>query len=104
MKVYALPAFALLVIWMVLVSVRSNGDALPLPYIPLLNPLDMMQLIIVMFMLGFWRQSRDLLDFTTEQNRLMLTAISAMAFLWVNMLVVRLFHQYFDIVFVAILA
>ncbi|MCW8956747.1 MAG: DUF2339 domain-containing protein, partial [Gammaproteobacteria bacterium] len=98
---FGMPMFALIVVWMVASSLNSNGDAMPLSYIPLFNPLDMMQLYMLVLMLRFWRSSRELLDLNAEQNRLMLIVTSAMAFLWINMLLVRIFHQFFDVAFIA---
>ncbi|MFW2374795.1 MAG: DUF2339 domain-containing protein, partial [Gammaproteobacteria bacterium] len=96
-----MPMFALIVLWMVAGSLTSNGDAMPLSYIPLFNPLDMMQLLMLVLMFRFWRASRHWLQLNAEQNRVMLAIISAMAFLWINMLVVRIFHQYFEVAFIA---
>lgn len=98
---FGMPMFALIVLWMVASSLNSNGDAMPLSYIPLFNPLDLMQLFMLVLMLRFWRSSCQILNLNAEQNRLMLIVTSAMAFLWINMLVVRIFHQYFDVAFIA---
>lgn len=98
---FGMPMFALIVLWMVASSLNSNGDAMPLTYIPLFNPLDLMQLFMLVLMLRFWRSSCQILNLNAEQNRFMLIVSSAMAFFWINMLVVRIFHQYFDVAFIA---
>jgi uncharacterized membrane protein len=39
----AMPLAVFLLLWVVLVNFVSNGDPAPLPYVPLLNPLDLAQ-------------------------------------------------------------
>jgi hypothetical protein len=55
--VAALPVAAILLAWFWLSNIVSDGAAAPLPYIPLLNPLELGQLL-VLFCLLFWLRSR----------------------------------------------
>jgi uncharacterized membrane protein len=55
--VAALPVAALLLLWVWLAAVQSNGAAQPLPYVPLLNPLEL-SMLVVLFALHQWLQLR----------------------------------------------
>lgn len=50
------PIMLFLCAWFVLMSLNSNGSAAPLPYIPLLNPLDI-TLTAVLLMLLIWERN-----------------------------------------------
>ncbi len=51
-----LPLALFLVAWFVIMSLNSDGNAAPLPYIPVLNPLDI-TLAAVMLLLLIWQRS-----------------------------------------------
>jgi len=53
--VAALPLAALLLLWVWLAAVQSNGAAQPLPYVPLLNPLEL-SMLVVLLALHQWLQ------------------------------------------------
>ncbi len=53
--VAALPVAALLLAWFWLVNVISDGAADPLPYLPLINPLELGMLIVLMALLRWTR-------------------------------------------------
>ena len=54
--VACLPLALFLVLWFVIMSLNSDGNAAPLPYIPVLNPLDI-TLAAVMLLLLIWQRS-----------------------------------------------
>jgi uncharacterized membrane protein len=53
----ALPIALTLVAWFWLSNVFSDGSAEPLPYVPLLNPLELGQLLVILSLL-FWLRTR----------------------------------------------
>ncbi len=51
--------FALyLALWILITNVKMRGDAQPLPYIPLLNPLDLAQILVMIALLRYFLISR----------------------------------------------
>ncbi len=55
--VAALPVAAILLAWFWLGNALSDGDAAPLPYLPLLNPLELGQLLVLLS-LALWLRDR----------------------------------------------
>jgi uncharacterized membrane protein len=59
-RVYALPSggvvLAALVMATVVLNVRSDGSAAPLPYVPLVNPLELVSVLVVLLLLRYLRQ------------------------------------------------
>lgn len=49
------PLAALLMLWLWLGNVLSEGSAAPLPYLPLLNPLELAQALSLAALLAWWR-------------------------------------------------
>jgi uncharacterized membrane protein len=80
--------------WIVVVSVTNNGDPAPLPYLPLLNPLD------VSVMLAFASGTLWCATLTADERqrvwsqdiRSLLAIIAALAFLWLNSALIRSMH------------
>lgn len=52
----ATPIALYLLIWCWVSNLLSAGNASPLPYLPLLNPLELAQIIILLSLYGWWRQ------------------------------------------------
>lgn len=52
----ATPIALYLLIWCWVSNLLSAGNATPLPYLPLLNPLELAQIIILLSLYGWWRQ------------------------------------------------
>ncbi|WP_175837152.1 DUF2339 domain-containing protein [Burkholderia anthina] len=88
----AAPLAALLWLWSI-ASVTSDGDASPLFWLPLLNPLDVAQLLIFV---GFatWLRRLKALGVTWHPLAIDLAAL-ATVFLWFNALLLRTLHQRF---------
>ena len=70
------------------------GDPAPLPYLPLLNPLDLAQIFGFIVMLGWVRADRqaDSPRFSDASHLLLYSAVSAIIFIWLNALVARTVH------------
>jgi uncharacterized membrane protein len=86
---------ALLALWS-LAALLQAGDPAPLPYLPLLNPLDLAQLFVLLG-LAIWlsdgaNRGRAPLEHLPSPA---LTALPpALAFLWINALIARCVHHF----------
>jgi uncharacterized membrane protein len=97
----ALPLAAFLVGWVVFVNFRSDGNPAPLPYVPLLNPLDIAQaaalLALVAWYLGVRRlglPEAKLPDLATA-----IKVLGAVLFIALNGVLLRTLHHYADVPF-----
>ena len=104
-----------LAFWSV-VAMVDKGTSDPLPWLPLLNPLDIM-LIVVFITLFKWWQSVDGFSLSTQQSsgvdidtkskfslsnkvfnkRIFVMGFAALAFLWLNFTLFRIAHHWFAI-------
>lgn len=91
------PLVLFLLGWYLLMSLHSSGDASPLSYVPLLNPLDI-ALSAVLLMLLIWR--RDISsyflagDFSDTLNRWTPPVAGLMAFALLNGMLLRTLHHW----------
>jgi uncharacterized membrane protein len=76
--------------WALLASIAGGGDPAPLPYLPLLNPLD---LAIGLLLLASWRWWQAAGTGLKVDNRLALAVLGALAFALVNGAVLRAVHH-----------
>lgn len=94
----ATPAAVALAIWTLKANFSGDGDPLPLPYLPLLNPLDLTQalaFVAVAMWLAELRRFDDAL-FAKVQTGVVVTC-TALLFVWVNALVLRTIHFWFGV-------
>ncbi|MBR8364341.1 DUF2339 domain-containing protein [Burkholderia sp. AU19243] len=87
----AAPLAALLWLWSI-ASTASDGDASPLLWLPLLNPLDVAQLLIFVAFAAWLRRVKTL-DVNIHPLASGL-AVLAIAFLWFNALLLRTLHHW----------
>ncbi len=87
--------------WSLLTNGSSAGDTAPLPYVPLLNPLDLGQALILLVLLRYWRFLRDVAtpEITRIDKRVPMPALAALTFVWLNALLLRTLHQWFGVAF-----
>lgn len=87
----AAPIAAGLVIW-ALLALGSDGNAAPLPYVPLLNPLDIAFGLGLVGLLAWIRRLRklDLLDLTPW----LAPSLLGLGFLWLNAILLRVFAHW----------
>ena len=90
-----LPLLLLALLWTLAANVICNGGAAPLPYLPLLNPLDIAQL--AMLGAGIWAL-RNVID-DEENRRLLFIVFAAAGFFWVNAALLRSVHHWADVPF-----
>jgi uncharacterized membrane protein len=79
---------ALLFVWLVIVNLTSPGNPAPLPYIPLLNPLDV-TLVGALAALGAWDR-----EWGRHPERIRFAWLGAAAFIALNGMVVRTAHHW----------
>lgn len=97
----ALPLAVFLLAWVVYVNFRSNGDPAPLPYVPLLNPLDLAQagalLALATWYLGVKRMLPD--DAMLPTSATAIKILGAVLFVALNGVLLRALHHYADVPF-----
>jgi uncharacterized membrane protein len=87
--------------WSLFGNATLEGDTAPLPYIPLLNPLDLGQALILLVLLRYWRFLRavDSPGSRRIDKRVPLPALAALTFVWLNALLLRTLHHWFGVAF-----
>lgn len=87
------PLVAFLVAWFMWMSLNSNGNAAPLPYVPFINPLDI-TLAAVLLLLFIWQRavSKDL----GKLQGVMPALAGAMGFTLLNGMLLRTLHHWVD--------
>jgi uncharacterized membrane protein len=97
----ALPLALFLLLWMLYANFASNGNPAPLPYVPLLNPLDIAQaaalLALVTWFIGVKRL--DLPDTWLPSASAALKILGMVAFIVLNGVLLRTLHHYADVPF-----
>ena len=82
-------------VWNLGMNFSSTGDAAPLPFIPLLNPLDIVEGIITVIVLLWVRQvRREEPDMIRTHIPLLLTLFFGTLFFWLNAVIVRTVHHW----------
>ena len=97
----ALPLVAYLLGWVIFVNFASNGDPAPLPYVPLLNPLDLAQagalIAIATWFVGVRRL--DLPEAKLPEPALGIKLLGGVLFVALNGVLLRTLHHYADVPF-----
>jgi uncharacterized membrane protein len=102
-RAYRVSGAAALIAWMLLwslaVGVGSDADPAPLPYLPLLNPVDLTLGLIAAALFGWARAfSRDGSDLQAlVPSEFLIGVPAALAFLWVNAIALRSVHYWFGV-------
>jgi uncharacterized membrane protein len=80
-----------LTLWSVKTNVTLPGDPQPLPFVPLLNPLDLAELFVLLVLLRFWLflQSARLPDYENLPQRPVFSGLAILAFIWLNAALLR---------------
>lgn len=85
------PIMVFLCVWFMLMSLNSNGNASPLPYLPLLNPLDMILGAILLTLL-IWTRNFKQYFLALEKNIYIIAGL--MAFTLINGMLLRTLHHW----------
>jgi len=87
--------------WSVVTNTVSVGDTAPLPYVPVLNPLDLAQAFVLLILFRYWRFLRTVRSagFARIDPRVPMPALAVLAFIWLNAALLRTLHQWFAVPF-----
>jgi len=94
-----LPLAAYLALW-TLYGCFQNGNPAPLPYLPIANPLDLVQILSIYTLVRWWMRPGDIRK--TLESTLgpaVPAALALVAFAWLNALVARTVHFWADVPF-----
>jgi uncharacterized membrane protein len=91
----AAPIAVALCIWIVVISLSSTGDPAWLPYLPLLNPLDVCVALAIAALAMWWSalapaQRASLWQFDI---RVLIAVAAGIVFLWLNAALIRTLHH-----------
>lgn len=82
-----------MLLWSLIANIDSNGSARPLPYVPLVNPLDLGVGLALAAAWRWWR-SDGAAKAAAATPALGAAALGAAAFVWANAMLVRSFHHH----------
>jgi hypothetical protein len=85
-----------LLVWLLIIGAQP-ADPAPLPYIVLINPIEMTQLAI-MFVTFAWTRQLTTTRLSGQERPLRIT-LAAMAFIWLNLTAARAVHYYGDVAY-----
>ena len=95
------PVMVALWLWVIYINFASNGDPAPLPYVPLLNPLDLsVALIAVVY--ATWRRALERAGMPEALGNVLRAApawLGATAFVWANGVLLRSLHHWAEVPF-----
>jgi len=82
-------------------NLGGRGDAEPLPYLPLLGPIDLAVALLAIALLGWWRsvRAREPAWPRHPVGEAFVPVLGALAFLWLNALLARSVHQWTGVPF-----
>ena len=100
--VACVPLAAALVVWSLFNNLYSRGDPAPLPYVPLINPLDIAQMFALLCLVIWWRAVRQH-DAIGWQRSVPVVAVysllGGLVFIWLNAVLLRTLHYWADVPF-----
>jgi uncharacterized membrane protein len=84
-----------LAIWSVKTNVSLPGDPYPLPFVPLLNPLDLAEVFVLLVLLRFWLHLRSARfpNYQHLEHGPVFAALAVLAFIWLNAALLRAVHH-----------
>ncbi len=91
-----IPLLAAALLWTMVANVSSNGTVPPLPYLPILNPLDLAQLAVFAAAVC---ATKNLIGIVGANKNTALLISAGAGFFWVNAALLRTVHQWADVPF-----
>jgi len=84
-----------LALWSIATNVTLAGNPYPLPFVPLLNPLDLAELFVLLVLLRFWLYLRSarLANYAILPERPVVIGLAVLAFIWLNAALLRSLHH-----------
>ena len=91
-------AFAL-AIWSVVTQFSMTGDVTPLIYVPLLNPVDVVQLFVLLVLWRCWKiiRATPAVSEAGVDPRAPAFALATLGFVWLNASLLRTLHQWISV-------
>lgn len=87
----AIPVLVLALAWIVIDGVFKSGNPAPLPYVPLLNPLDIGAMFVVLALTMWLYRTRRFIEFPPEGT---VAALGLVVFVWLNAVLFRTLHHF----------
>ena len=85
-----------LILWSLISNLHNTGDSTPLPYMPLLNALDLAHLVLFISMF----RSIKMFELLEPKFKIgLLATLGGLVFIWISALFLRSMHHYSGIVF-----
>ncbi|GFE78295.1 membrane protein [Steroidobacter agaridevorans] len=93
----AIPAVVATALWILVINLSSTGDSTWLPYLPLLNPLDISVALCFAALAMWWSALSDEQRATCWQfdSRVLLAIVAGLVFIWLNAALIRTLHHNF---------
>lgn len=87
--------------WSVAVNLAHDGRSDPLPYVPLLNAIDLAHAIVALTVVSFWLGARRTGQPSTVafRSRTFRAVAAALTFLWLNAILLRSIHHWAGIAY-----
>lgn len=97
----AMPLAAALAFWFLWATLTSDADAWPLPYLPLLNPLDLAQAGVLFALISWFANARrrDMQPMSHLPIPQAWALLGVAGFLWANAVLLRTLHHFAGIEF-----
>jgi uncharacterized membrane protein len=97
----AIPLAGFLWLWMLHTNFTSRGDDAPLPYLPLLNPLDLTQLAALLALFAWLRAVRSIPSVSPllQSGEVAYVGLGSAGFLWLNGALLRSLHHWAGVPF-----
>jgi uncharacterized membrane protein len=88
-----------LALWSLYTDAAVSSPSAPLPYLPLLNPLDLIQALVVVVLIRIWQRQRteEAFGLSALDPRRVLVGIALVGFLWSNAMLLRSLHLWVGI-------
>ncbi len=85
-------------LWLLFGSIFDRGNAMPLPFITFFNPLELSQIIVMLLLVSWALIHRDFIAEKVDK-RAPLVVGCATLFIWINSVLARTIHQFFNVRF-----
>jgi uncharacterized membrane protein len=90
-----------LAVWSIGANLSLTGDPYPFPYVPVLNALDLAQLLTILVLWRFWRYFKSMVEAPKDDpdSTGPLVILTALTFVWLNAGLLRTMHQWAGVPF-----